>query len=131
LRSDWFDNERVENRLQPRLLLILLVLTLVSVCSGWAQIDSRLAALDETLRSLHNQTNVSAVSLGGGPKLTLAKHQLRDWVESQLDAIEKEGDEAKASERINKSLENIGVTRTVRIYSAPLEMSILGGNRVF
>ena len=84
-------------------------LALVLVCSGWPQTDSRLVALNESLKSLHAQTDVSAVNPGAGPKLTLAKHQLRDWVESQLGPIEKEGDETKASEGINKALERVSV----------------------
>lgn len=84
-------------------------LVLALVCGGWAQTDSRLAALHETLQSLHAQTGVSAVNPGGGPKLTLAKHQLRDWIESQFGPVEKEGDETNASERINKALKSVSV----------------------
>jgi hypothetical protein len=87
----------------------LIALALVLVCNGWAQIDTRLTALHETLQSLHAQAGVSAVNPGGGPKLTLAKHQLRDWIESQLGPVEKEGDETRASESINKALEKISV----------------------
>jgi len=68
-----------------------------------------LAALHQTLQSLHNQTGVSDVNPGSGPKLTLAKHQLRDWIESQLGPMKEEGDAAKASERINKALEKVNV----------------------
>jgi hypothetical protein len=71
--------------------------------------DSRLTALRQTLQSLHAQSGVSAPNRGGEPKLTLAKHQLRDWIESQLGAVEKKGDETKASERINKALEKVSV----------------------
>ena len=87
----------------------LIGLALVLVCSGWAQTDPRLAALHQTLQSLHAQADVSAVNPGGGPKLTLAKHQLRDWIESQLGLVEKEGDEKRASEKINKALEKVSV----------------------
>ncbi len=87
----------------------LVGLTLVLVYSGSAQTDSRLAALHQTLQSLSAQTGVSAVSPGEGPKLTLAKHQLRDWIESQLGPIEKEGDETKVAEKINKALEEVSV----------------------
>ncbi len=64
-------------------------LALVLACSGLAQTDSRLIALHETLQSLHAQSDVSAVKPGGGPKLTLAKHQLRDWIESQIGAVKR------------------------------------------
>jgi hypothetical protein len=87
----------------------LIGLALGLVCSGWAQTDSRLTALHQTLKSLHAQVAVSPANLGEGPKLMLAKHQLRDWIESQLGQIEKEGDETTASERINKVLETVSV----------------------
>ena len=58
----------------------LIGLALVLACNGWAQTDPRLVALHETLRSLRAQADVSALGPGGGPKLTLAKHQLRDWI---------------------------------------------------
>jgi hypothetical protein len=90
----------------------LIGLTLVLVCSGWTQSYSQLPALHETLQSLHAQADVSAVNPGGGPKLTLAKHQLRDWIESQLGSIEEDGDETKASESINKALEKVSVPST-------------------
>jgi len=50
-------------------------------------------ALHETLQALHAQADVSAVNPGGGPLLTVAKHQLRDWIESQFGPVEQEGDE--------------------------------------
>lgn len=87
----------------------LIGLALVLICSGWAQTDSRLTALHETLQALHAQTDVSAVNPGGGPRLTVAKHQLRDWIESQLGPVEQQGDETKVSERINEALGKISV----------------------
>ncbi len=87
----------------------LLWLAVLLDCSALAQTDSQLTALHQTLQSLHGQTGVSAVNPGGGPKLTLAKHQIRDWIESQLGPLEKEGDETNVSERINKALERVSV----------------------
>ena len=87
----------------------LIGLAVVLVCKGWAQTDARLAALHQTLQSLHAQAGASAVNPGGGPKLTLAKHQLRDWIESQLGPVKNEGDETKVAERINKALERVSV----------------------
>lgn len=86
-----------------------IALALVLICNGWAQTDSRLTALHETLQALHAQADVSAVNPGGGPRLTVAKHQLRDWVESQFGPVEQEGDETKVSERINGALGKISV----------------------
>lgn len=87
----------------------LLALALLLIYNAWAQTDSQLTALHETLQALHAQTDVSAVNPGGGPRLTVAKHQLRDWIESQLGPVENEGDETKLSARINKALENISI----------------------
>jgi hypothetical protein len=87
----------------------LVWLALLLVFGTSAQTDPRLTALHQTLKSLHGQAGVSAVNPGAGPKLTLAKHELRDWIESQLGPIEKEGDETKASDRIDKALEDVSV----------------------
>ena len=87
----------------------LIVLALVLTGNGLAQTGSRLAALHETLQSLHAQAGSSAADRGGGPKLTLAKHQLRDWIESQLGPIEKRGDETEVSERMNKMLKKVSI----------------------
>lgn len=89
----------------------LIGLALVSACSVWAQVDARLGPLHETLKILHAQTGVSALNRGAGPKLTLAKHQLRDWIELQLGEVENPGDEVKASERISNALEKVSVSR--------------------
>jgi hypothetical protein len=84
-------------------------LTLLLASHGLGQTDPQLAALQETLQSLHAQADASAVNPAGGPKLTLAKHQLRDWIESQLGAIHQWGDETKVSETVNKALERVSV----------------------
>jgi len=102
----------------------LIGLALVLVCSGWAQPDSRLAALHQTLQSLRAQADVSAVNPGGGPNLTLAKHQLRDWIESQLSQIEKQGDETNASVRINSALKNVSVAPSG--HDQPTDQNLLG-----
>jgi hypothetical protein len=86
----------------------LVWLALALPCNGQTQTDPPLAALQDTLQGLHAQTDLS-VNQGGGPKLTLAKHQLRDWIESQLDPIQRQGDETEVSETINKALERVSV----------------------
>src|ERR1700761_1396119 len=92
----------------------LIGLVCVLVCTGWAQTDPRLTALHEPLQLLHSQSDLSAVTRGGGQKLTLAKHQLRDWIEPQLDPIGKQGDEVNAAERMNKVLEKVSVAPSDR-----------------
>jgi len=87
----------------------LIVLALMLVSSARGQTDARLAALHDTLHSLETYSPLSTGYTAAGPKLTRAKHLLRDWIESQLSTVENDGDETKASERINKALENAGV----------------------
>ena len=84
-------------------------LVLALICTGWAQDDPRLAALHATLEALHAQAHRLLTTGGGSPELTTAKHQLRDWIELQLGAIEKVGDEKSVSARINASLERVSV----------------------
>jgi len=82
---------------------------LVLLCSAPAQTDPRLEALHTTLQSLHDQAGTYALNRGGGPNLTLAKHQLRDWIDTQLGLLEKQGDESSIADKINKALEAVSV----------------------
>lgn len=100
-------------RLTTMVSVLFIGLAFLLVFNVRAQTDPQLGALHKTLQSLHAQTDVSAVNLGDGPNLTRAKHQLRDWIESQLGPIEKEGDETKVSERLNKALEKVSVSRSL------------------
>lgn len=68
--------------------------------------DSQLAALHVTLVNLHSHNKDT---FGGTPELTTAKHQLRDWVETQLDSLKDVGDEQAFSNKINKALESASV----------------------
>jgi hypothetical protein len=87
-------------------------LSLTLICAAWAQNDPRLTALHATLQALHAQTGVSAVNQGGGPMLTTAKHQLRDWIESQLGSFDQNGDATRAAEKINASLKLVSILPT-------------------
>ncbi|HWZ32111.1 MAG TPA: hypothetical protein VNX18_12290 [Bryobacteraceae bacterium] len=71
--------------------------------------DPGLAALHVTLETLHSQREALTEHDGGSPMLTTAKHQLRDWIESQLGSIKQTGDEKKVSERINDALDQLSV----------------------
>jgi len=51
--------------------------------------DPKLAALHATLVSLHVHSP-EAPPESWGPALTIAKHQLRDWIESRLDLLKDE-----------------------------------------
>jgi hypothetical protein len=67
--------------------LIPLFATLWMPVAGYAQ-DAQLSALRATLATLHSHAAEAAIEIHGGrPELTVAKHQLRDWIESQLDSV--------------------------------------------
>jgi len=46
---------------------------------------------------------------GATPQLTVAKHQLRDWVESRLPALPQGGDEGAFERRLNSELREAGL----------------------
>jgi hypothetical protein len=72
--------------------------------------DARLNALHATLVTLRSHAKeASAVDLGARPELTVAKHQLRDWIESQLASLKEDGDEKAFAVRINQSLKAVSV----------------------
>jgi hypothetical protein len=88
--------------------LIPLGVFLVAV-SAFAQ-DAQLEALHATLVSLHSQaaeTNVD--TRGATPELTVAKHQLRDWIESQLSSLKDLDDTKALSDRINQALTPVSI----------------------
>ncbi len=74
-----------------------------------AQTDPRLSALHATLVDLRAQTKLSNDNRGDSPELTIAKHQLRAWIESQLGSIAKEGDEQEVSQRMNEELRKVSL----------------------
>lgn len=71
--------------------------------------DSGLTALHSTLETLHAQRKEMETADRYTPLLTTAKHQLRDWVESQLGSIQKQGDEKGLEARINSALEKVSI----------------------
>jgi hypothetical protein len=72
--------------------------------------DARLNALHASLVTLHaHAKEASAVGLGGRPELTVIKHELRDWIETQLASLKVDGDEKAFADRINKSLKAMSV----------------------
>lgn len=75
--------------------------------------DARLSALHATLVALHSHAKEAGIeNLGGRPELTIAKHQLRDWIETQLGSLKNDGDEKAFADRINKSLKAVSVAGT-------------------
>ena len=75
--------------------------------------DARLNALHATLETLHSHAKDASIeNLGGRPELTIAKHQLRDWIETQLGSLKNDGDEKAFADRVNKSLKAVSVAGT-------------------
>jgi hypothetical protein len=74
--------------------------------------DERLADLKATLASLRASAGkVGAVKFPPSPELTVAKHQLRDWIETQLDSVKGNGDEKSLAGRLNQELKSAGLVR--------------------
>jgi hypothetical protein len=72
--------------------------------------DARLAALHATLETLHEHATEISMQQRMIPELTVAKHQLRDWIETKLESLV-DLDRAKGLEReINQELTGVSVT---------------------
>lgn len=83
----------------------LLVVCLWAAASVFAE-DAQLAALHMTLLDLHSR---SKDTFGGTPELTTAKHQLREWVETQLQSLKDTSDTQALSNKVNQALEKVNV----------------------
>jgi hypothetical protein len=68
--------------------------------------DAQLAALHATLVELRSQAPDSE-TMGASEKLTVAKHQLRDWIEGQLGALKDEEDIKEFAVRVNGALKTV------------------------
>jgi hypothetical protein len=78
--------------------------------AAYAQ-DAQLGALHATLVTLHSHAAAANFeTLGVRPELTVAKHQLRDWIEVQLGSLKDGGNEKALSEKINEALKTVQVT---------------------
>ena len=84
--------------------------TLFIAAAASAQ-DAQLQALHATLVKVHSHASEENLgTLGATPDLTIAKHQLRDWIEVQLATLKDLQNMAATSTRINKALESVGIT---------------------
>jgi hypothetical protein len=82
----------------------VLFIALCSV-SGVAQ-DTQFKALQATLASLRGHCHDEYTELrGAGPQLTVAKHQLRDWVESRLTQLPEQGNANRVSKELNEAVD--------------------------
>jgi hypothetical protein len=79
---------------------------LAIVATGWPACaeDALLKDLRSTLLEIRQGPTKSAAPRGGSFRLTVAKHNLRDWVESRLKAFAVRGDEAEFARLLNAEL---------------------------
>src|SRR5437773_10451279 len=66
--------------------------------------DAQLTALRSTLVALRKDPSDSAGPRGASPQLTIAKHQLRDWVEGRLAAFAQRDDVGDFQRKLNSEL---------------------------
>ena len=75
---------------------------------GLAQ-DTQLPGLRAALLGTRQAPGKVDGPRGGSPQLTIAKHQLRDWVEFRLKALSSRGDEAEFARLLNAELRSAGL----------------------
>src|SRR5215467_2300451 len=66
--------------------------------------DPRLDALRGILIPMRGTARGSGGPRGATPQLTIAKHQLRDWVESEVGGLAQTGDERELERKLNAEL---------------------------
>ncbi len=101
---------------QVRLALLLLL----SCLAAPAQ-DRSLDALRATLVALRPHADEHRETRGATPELTMAKHQLRDWIESRLIGFAQNGDEDMLARELADRLRESELSCETRC-----RMSILG-----
>jgi hypothetical protein len=77
---------------------------LLVLCGLGLADDMRLDALRSSLIGMRGKEPEFGGSRGATPQLTVAKHQLRDWVESRLPALNERGDEGEFERKLNSEL---------------------------
>ncbi len=80
------------------------LLTIFLFCLPLTAQDARLAALRRTIMAMREAPDVSRETRGATPELTVAKHQVRDWVEGHLTKFAKDGDEAALAQTIHDEI---------------------------
>jgi hypothetical protein len=83
-----------------------LVITSVmcTVCLPGIAFETPLDSIQSTLMELRGRTSEPVSPRGATAQLTVAKHQLRDWVESHFSAFPHDGDEGALGREINVEL---------------------------
>ena len=114
--------------MSPKLSFILCLTTLCMLAlTACSQSRTPLAQLSATMASLPDLSGEDGIrpipSRGAGPALTTAKHQLRDWIETELTSGDyRESPDIKAdafAAKINSDLKAAGIrTRPVQMWGA-------------
>ena len=105
--ADGYSVSCINNIVIDMRLVWLALLLVFRAC--WRRPTLDLMAWHQTLKSLHGQAGVSAVNPGAGPSSRSQSTSYEIGSDRQLGPIEKEGDETKASDRIDKALEDVSV----------------------
>jgi len=71
--------------------------------------DPRLDALRDLLTSMRGKPPAEDKVRGASPKLTAAKHQLRDWIESRMSDFAIDGDPSELASRLSNELRQAGL----------------------
>ena len=100
-----FRNSMISLQRSASLLVPLLAMfCLITAASAG---DAQLAALHSTLVSLRTHTDATLETAGASPELTVAKHQLRDWIETQLRTWNDVAELEAFSNQINEKLKKV------------------------
>jgi hypothetical protein len=83
---------------------------LVFVCICGHSQDGRLNGLNATLEQLRTHSKEHLETRGATEQLTVAKHQLRDWIESQLTPLRSPGEVEALANRLNDELRQAKLT---------------------
>jgi hypothetical protein len=79
---------------------LLILLACVPAFTADPQID----ALSASLLEMRKEPAKASGTRGATPQLTIAKHQLRDWVESRLPSLTERGDAGELERKLNSEL---------------------------
>jgi hypothetical protein len=93
-----------------RLILLVAIWMAATASAQDPRNDPRLDALHATLATLYSHAaEVDPQNRGARPELTVAKHELRDWIELQLSGLKYAQDTKPLSDRINTALKAVGI----------------------
>jgi hypothetical protein len=85
-------------------VIVLRLSVLLVLCGLGHADDVRLDALRSSMLGMRGKAPESGGPRGATPQLTVAKHQLRDWVESRLPALTERGDVGEFERKLNSEL---------------------------